>query len=427
MHDTGVLNCQQEDLDMMQAIASPRRSAYALVCLLGVLSLPPACSPVEEPVQGARAEVDTPPSLSGFSDAVHHWQNRHGSDYPRYAPDQVREIADNLLLLQRDHGGWAQNQDPARILADDEGAKLMADAANPNGSFDNRNVYTQIAYLMEAFERLGDERYRDAALKGLNYLLSNQFETCGGWPHSLPKSGSYRDMITVADEVFSGPLTLLQDIAEQREPYASLDAATHARATQALKSGEDCLLQLQGRQGEKLAGWAGQYDPETLEPVQGRTFELPSIAAQETVYILYYLMSVENPSPEIVAAVDGGVTWLREVAIPGKRLEQYDLAEPVEFPYHTADYDRRLVDDRDAPPLWARFYDLQDNSVVLANRDSVRVEKYQDVSQERRTGYHWFGTWGQTLVETDHAAWRCRVVEKRQECPDYAERRERID
>ncbi len=412
---------------MMPMPKAPRRTVRAIACLAGVLSVLAACSPGDIPAGQVRAGSAEPLSLSGFSDAIHHWQNRHGSEYPRYTPEQVREIADNLLLLQRDHGGWAQNQDPLRIIAETERAGIVVDAGNPNGSFDNRNVYTQIAYLMGASERLGDERYRAAALKGLDYLLSNQFETCGGWPHSLPISGDYRGMLTVADEVFSGPLGLLQDIAAEREPFGSVDVATRDRAAKALEAGIDCLLRLQVRQGDRLTAWAGQYDPETLKPVQGRAFELPSIAAQESVYILYFLMSVEDPSPGIVAAVDGGVSWLKDVAIQGKRLEQYSLAEPVTFQFHTADYDRRLVDDPGAPLLWARFYDLEDNSIVLANRDSIRVDRYEDVSQERRTGYHWFGTWGETLVETDAAAWRCRVVAKRTDCPDFAESQVRID
>jgi hypothetical protein len=30
--------------------------------------------------------ISAAPSLAGFDDAIHHWQNRHGSDYARYAP-----------------------------------------------------------------------------------------------------------------------------------------------------------------------------------------------------------------------------------------------------------------------------------------------------------------------------------------------------
>ena len=41
-------------------------------------------------------------------------------------PQQVTEIADNLLLYQRDNGGWIENRDPARILDATEKAALVA-------------------------------------------------------------------------------------------------------------------------------------------------------------------------------------------------------------------------------------------------------------------------------------------------------------
>ena len=131
----------------------------------------------------------------------------------------------------------------------------------------------------------------------------------------------------------------------------------------------------------------------------GRTFELPAIAVQETVEMLRYLMSIETPSEAQVRAIEGGVDWLKEVAIKGTRLEKFDLPEPVEFRYHTARQDRRLVADPDAPLLWGRFYDVNDNTVVLANRDSVRVETYQEIAQERRTGYDWYGSWAFSVAQ----------------------------
>ena len=52
------------------------------------------------------APSDDAPSLAGFEDAIHHWRNVHGDAYPRYAPDQVASIADNILRYQRIDGGW---------------------------------------------------------------------------------------------------------------------------------------------------------------------------------------------------------------------------------------------------------------------------------------------------------------------------------
>jgi hypothetical protein len=110
------------------------------------------------PVAGA--ETIPAPSLAGFEDAIHHWRNVHGDAYPRYAPDQVALIADNILRYQRVDGGWIENQDPARILDDAEKARVSAEARKSGGSFDNRNIYTQLDYLAAAYAITGDTRSR---------------------------------------------------------------------------------------------------------------------------------------------------------------------------------------------------------------------------------------------------------------------------
>lgn len=349
-------------------------------------------------------------SVSGFDDAVHHWQLKRGSDYPRHAEGDVRAIADNLLLMQRDHGGWIQNRDPLQVMSAGDVTQLLAEKGESQGSFDNRNIFTQIEYLMGAFALTGEPQYREGAARGLDYLLRYQFETCGGWPHSVPAQAVYQSRLTVADEVFSGPLTLLRRISEARAPFDAFDAGTRATAKAALARGEDCLLRLQVRQGDTLTGWAGQYDPETLAPMGGRTFELTAIVSQETVAILDYLMSIESPSPEVIASVTGAADWLRAVQIDGWRLETVQLDTVQSYPYHNADFDRRLVEDPGAPPLWARFYDIADNTPVLANRDGVRVARYDQVDPERRTGYNWYGNWASTLLDRDYPEWRCRVL-----------------
>jgi PelA/Pel-15E family pectate lyase len=359
---------------------------------------------------GGLACAQPPLPLGGFQDAIHHWQMKGGEDYPRHDPADIAAIADNLLLLQRDHGGWVQNRDPLRVLRPAEVDALMAEKAEPRGSFDNRNVYTQIEYLMGAYDRLGDARYLEGARRGLGYLIANQMQGCGGWPHTVPPQSYYQGRITVADEVFSGPLALLRSIAEARAPMNGFGAETQAQAAAALERGEACLLKLQVRQGETLTGWAGQYDPATLQPMGGRSFELPGIVSEETVAILRYLMSIEAPSPEIIASVKGGAEWLARVKIEGVRLETVKLDQSAEYRFHDADFDRRLVEDAGAPPLWARFYDLDDNSVVLANRDGIRVERYDQVDPERRTGYSWYGTWPSRLVAKEYPHWHCRVL-----------------
>lgn len=357
----------------------------------------------------ALADVPEPSiSLEAFSDGIKHWQDRHGKDYARYHSSQTTEIADNLLLYQRDNGGWIENRDPARILDAGEKVALIAEKKQATGSFDNRNIYSQIEYLSAAYARTKRNEYRDAAARGLDFALAQQIASCGGWPHTVPGTASYHGYITIADEVTSGELRLLRKISAGYGYFFYIDVATRARAKAALDRGDECVLKLQIAQGGKLTGWAGQYDPVTLKPAQGRSFELPSIVSQETVEMLRYLMSIQNPSAAQINAIEGAVDWLRRSQIRGVRLEKVTLEKPVQYQYHVATFDYRLVDDVSAAPLWARFYDLQDNSVVLANRDSVRVKQLSEIHPERRSGYAWYGTWPAALLNDEYPAWRAR-------------------
>ncbi|MDC7685201.1 pectate lyase [Asticcacaulis sp. BYS171W] len=351
-----------------------------------------------------------PPPIEGFGDAIHHWQNRNGKSYARYAESDVTAIADNILLLQHDNGGWIENRDPLRILSDAEKAEALKDKSSPNFSFDNRNIYTQVDYLMRAHSLTGKAAYREAALKGLELILSQQVATCGGWPHSVPSKTTYHDKITMADEVTSGNLRLLRHISIGDYPFDKIETSWRERAKAALTKGDACLLKLQIRQNGQLTGWAGQYDPVTLAPVKGRSFELISIVSQESVENVRYLMSIPNPSLEVIASVEGAVAWFQRSAITGKRLETFALPAPVKYDYHTATTDNRLIDDPNAPLLWARFYDIGDNSVILANRDGVRVRDYADIHPERRSGYGWYGTWAQSLISVEYPRWKKRIT-----------------
>ncbi|WP_411705976.1 pectate lyase [Edaphovirga cremea] len=357
----------------------------------------------------AYADTKTTTSLDGFYDAIHHYQNKNGKDYARYAPEDVTAISNNILLYQKDNGGWIENQDPARILTPEEISAFTAMKSDPKLSLDNRNTYTQIAYLANAWQITKNPAYKDASLKGLQYMLSLQNTQCGGWPHTLPPKEKYHAYITIADEVTSGVLSTLRQVIAEPERYDFVDSQLRGKIEQAIANGDACLLKLQVVQNGVKTGWAGQYNNETLEPMMGRSYELPSIVSQETVEVLRYLMRIENPSPEIIASINDGAAWLQRSALTGLRIENFS-AKPEKYEWHSSDKDRRLVKDPSAPLLWARFYDLKDNSVVLANRDSVRVKEYSEIARERRTGYSWYGTWPAELLKTEYPAWQAKLA-----------------
>jgi PelA/Pel-15E family pectate lyase len=150
----------------------------------------------------------------------------------------------------------------------------------------------------------------------------------------------------------------------------------------------------------KLTAWCAQHDEEDYSPRPARTFELASISGQESVGITRLLMSLDNPSPEVVRSIEAAVAWFEASKLKGIRVEtKPDKTAPK-------GKDRVVVNDPAAPPMWARFYDLETNKPIFADRDGVPKTNLADIGYERRNGYAWLGTWPATLLEKDYPAWR---------------------
>lgn len=350
-----------------------------------------------------------PISLEGFADAARHYRNRTGSsDYARHPASNHGAIAENILLHQRDNGGWRENWDPERVLGPDEKAKLVADKALSDTSFDNRSTYTHVAYVAETFRRTRDERHRGAVLRGVEFMLRAQ-HPCGMFPHSFPDAKGYRAHLTIMDDVTVGVLRTLRTVGDGSPPFDFVERPMRDRARSATLRGETGLLRLQMRlKGEPMA-WAGQYDAVTLQPTSARSFELPSLVSDESVKVVRYLMSVRPPRPEVTRAVEAAVRWLERSKIRGVRVDNVP-AEPVRYEFHTSTEDRVLVRAPDAPPLWARFYELDTNRPFMANRDGKKVYSLAEVERERRTGYRWYGAFATELLEKEYPAWKAELA-----------------
>lgn len=372
------------------------RATYLLLGLL--LSLP-----------GAAAETAAP-TLDPFRDGAKHYRDgTQDTAYERWPEDNITAIADNMLVYQHANGGWKSNWDPQRVLTADEAAEIAAGLKEMDTTFDNRATYPQIEYLAAAHAATGDARYRDAVLRGLEFMLAAQHPR-GGFPHSYPSKANYRPLITFMDDVTAGALTTLRAAAAGEGGFDFLDAALRERLAEASARGLVCVLQLQQPWDGAPGVWAGQYDPETLQPAMARTFEQPSFVSAESLGVLTYLMAIEAPSPEVVRAIEGAARWYQAAAITGYRVERFNI-EPVRFDNHTATSDVRLVADPAAPPLWARFYELDTLRPFMANRDGVKVYTLEEVHLERRTGYNWYGPYATAFLEQELPAWRKRVAE----------------
>ncbi len=311
-------------------------------------------------------------------------------DDAAFASARMRAVADNVVLHQSAEGGWPKNTN----LATPPEAPASPNAAN---TIDNDGTTLPMEFLARVISA-GGAQYEPAFERGLDYLFVAQYPD-GGWPQFYPLRGGYYDHVTFNDDAMIRVMTLLRDVAGGEAPYRFVDAERRQRATDAVDRGVALILRTQVWQNGALTAWCAQYDS-ALQPAWARAFEPPSLSGAESVGIVRFLMSIEHPSPEVTAAVDGAVVWLGASAIEGVRVETFTNGE--------GQRDRRMIEDASAPPLWARFYELETNRPIFLGRDSVIHYTFAEIERERRAGYNYYGDWAQSVLER-YPAWRARV------------------
>lgn len=341
-----------------------------------------------------------PPSLDGFKDGIHHWNLDHKErNYARYDSTQYREIADNFIAYQNADGGWPKNLDWLGVLNTDSVYAALKESYKQS-TLDNRNTFPQIEYLADVYRITQDPKYKDASLKGVLYLLDTQ-KSNGGW------RGWDVDAITFNDEVTSGALDLFRNIVQGDESFSWLDNHTRQRIQDGYERGLRMVLDCQIIQNGVKTAWAQQHDNETFVPVPARSYELAGITANESCDVIFFLMGIDHPTDEIIDAVKHAVIWLHNVEIKGMRVEQTPLA-PDQIINHEYPFDRIVVEDPDAEPIWARYYEVCDNTPFMCTRAGEKVWKLADVNPERRTGYDWYGYWPKKVFEA-YPDWLKRV------------------
>lgn len=316
-----------------------------------------------------------------------------------YPTEQAILIADNLLLYQRNSGGWQKNIEMASVLSEQEKTELRETKTRNDATLDNSATRTQMRYLAIVYEATGLERFKNAFVKGLDYVLEAQYDN-GGWPQRYPNPTGYPRHITFNDGTMIGVLNLLRDIAEKKPLYAFVDEDRCRRAEKAVQKGIACILKCQIIVNDKKKAWCAQHDEKTFTPRKARSYELPSISGAESVGIVRFLMSIDKPGPEIIEAVQAAVVWFDEAKLEGiKQIQKQDQSKPRGF-------DKVIVEDASAPPIWARFYDIETNKPIFCSRDGIPKETLAEISYERRNGYSWLGYYATDLLARDYPDWQ---------------------
>src|SRR5690554_4326683 len=253
-----------------------------------------------------------------------------------YASEEAKKIADNILLFQRNVGGWPKEwplgKDYLKDYSLSEKEHIYNQSYREDCTFDNGATHSELRFLAKVYTATKKTVYHLGFLRGFDFVLKAQYQN-GGWPQYYPGSRKIWDpgisrwspngiagFITFNDDAMTRVVWLLKDISESHKGFAFLDEERKNKAKEAVSRGIACILRSQVVYDGALTAWPAQADEVTLEPRWGRSFEPASITANESVTIIRLLMSIDQPSREVIQAIQGGVKWLEDVKIPDTRV-----------------------------------------------------------------------------------------------------------
>lgn len=369
------------------------KTRFASAALVMIAALLTALVGTPLPV-AARQEQRIDPGP--FADNTGHWYAIFNKENiinplpgrPRYQPTELKGIADNILLFQKTNGGWPKNYDVFAVLTPLQKDSVAAAKNATNTTFDNGSTYNQVAALATAWYALRDDRYKAAAIHGLEFILKAQYKN-GGWPQYYPLETDYSRHITFNDGAYLGIMKLLKAIGDQEPQYGFIDKQLRGRLSKAYERGLDCILRLQIDDAGAPTAWCQQYDETTLQPAWARKFEPPSICNKESADLVLFLMTIDRPNAAVRTAIENAVAWFKDSRIYNTRIRTIP-AERMVTPFRVSTTDRIAVTDSTAPPIWTRYYELRTHRPMFCNRDSKVVYSLAGVLRERRDGYGWY-------------------------------------
>jgi PelA/Pel-15E family pectate lyase len=314
-----------------------------------------------------------------------------------YESSEAAELADRVIAYQTRGGGWPKNTDFSNEPDAQYRARPELERA---ATIDNGGTTVPLRFLARVIVAQSRPEHIAAANRGIDYLLAAQLPS-GGWPQYYPLRTGYYSHFTFNDDAMVNVMTLLRDVAAGKNTtFEFVDAERSERARRAVEKGIECMLATQVKQNGALTGWCAQHDEETFEPAWARNFEPPSLSGHESVGIVRFLMSIEDPSPRVRTAIEAAVAWLTSVAVSGLSVE--------DFTGEDGKRDRRVVPNPKGHLLWARFYELGTNRPIFLGRDKVVRYDFNEIERERRINYTYLGTWPAKLLRDDYPRWRSR-------------------
>ncbi len=110
-------------------------------------------------------------------------------------------------------------------------------------------------------------------------------------------------------------------------------------------------------------------------------------------------MSIDNPSVEVVAAVQGAVRWLEKVKVVERKVIT------VKNDQLPGGIDKRLVYAPGAAPIWGRYYEIGTGRVMYIEQGVVHYS-LAALSHKHRVGHAWIGGQWPARPLQQYAEWR---------------------
>jgi len=317
-----------------------------------------------------------------------------------FGSEEAFRIAENVLLYQRNIGGWPKNMPMHHVLTKKEKRELLKlQSVDEGATTDNGATVMELFYLSRVYKATKSEPYKAAFLRGIEYLLEAQYPN-GGWPQFYPLKNDYSRHITFNDGSMVNIMRVMRAISQKSDAFSIVaDEQIVLKAKLAYEKGIKVILESQYKQDGVFTVWCAQHHEVTLEPAKARTYELPSLSGAESAGIVLLLMEIENPSIEVVNAIRSAVRWFEKSKISGIRVESYRTEDGVR--------DMRVVADENAPVQWARFYGLTDNRPFFCDRDGIKKYSLAEIGHERRNGYSWYTGAPQSILDA-YEQWQSR-------------------
>ena len=310
---------------------------------------------------------------------------------PRHR-DVALAAADALATGQLASGGWDYSIDfdperAKRVLRRTDIGSLATDEAGRRfnvTTFDDDTTQAAIRFLLAAVDASAaadgprERRIRAACDHALAKLLEAQLPG-GAWPQRYDgvfrgpaapparatispdwprewRKDRYERLATLNDDVLLDCIETLHDAHRRRGDRAFMTAIRRAG---------DFLVAAQ--LPEPQPGWAQQYD-ERMQPAWARAFEPPAVATRETTGAIRALIAVFEATGDrrYLEPIPAALAWLERSRI--------------------------------GPDRWPRFLELATNRPIYGDRDGRIRHSLDAISEERRRGYGWEGSFGVTAA-----------------------------